>query len=228
MAPRNGKRPAPLPEQRNYEYAHTLAYQIAATDLARVTDLERQCRNSGARYQKTGARQLITLNFLSQTLQLSLPDVSVTQVGSREPVPLKAKVLMLHYLIRAKGTPLTDRVITFKELPEGLVYFPTFAKRTIKPLVDFFGQEPQRMIEVAQLLGGNQADYGDAAVTINSLPRVPITLTIWRGDDEFSPSASVMFDANIPDYLPTEDIIILCETIIWKLVRALKQGQGEH
>ncbi len=225
MAPRDGKRLTPLPEQRNYEYAHTLAYQIAAKDLTRITDLKQQCRNCGAQYHKTGTRQLITLQFLSQTHQVSLPDVSVTQVGSREPVSLKAKVLILHYLIRTKGTPPTDRVITFKELPEGLVYFPTFAKRTIKPLVDFFGKEPHHLIEVAQLLKGNQADYGDVSVTINALPRVPITLTIWRGDDEFSPSASVMFDANIPDYLPTEDIIILCETIIWKLVRALKQSE---
>jgi hypothetical protein len=215
-------RKTPLPEQRNYEYAHTLAYRIACEELVRITNLEEQCRNSGARYRKADARQIITLDFLSQTHEVSLPEVSITQVGTQEPVPLKAKVLILHYLIRAKGTPPTDRMITFKELPEGLVYFPTFAKRTIQLLANFFGKEPQKLIEIAQILGGQKADYGDASVTINALPRIPITLTIWRGDDEFSPTASVMFDANVLDYLPTEDIIILCETIIWKLVRALK------
>ena len=31
-----------------------------------------------------------------------------------------------------------------------------------------------------------------------------------------------MFDSTISDYLPTEDINVLCETIVWKLVKLLK------
>jgi len=213
-----------LPEQRNYEYAHTLADQIAREELAKIPDLEQQCRNSGAQYLKTGTQRVITLQYLNQPYQVTLPEVNVTRAGSQEAVPLKAKVLILHYLIGAKGTPPADRLITFKELPEGMVYFPTFAKRTLQPLTDYLGKEPHQLVETAKELGGYQVDYGDTAVTVNALPRVPITLVLWRGDEEFSPSASVMFNANISDYLPTEDVIILCETIIWKLVKALTPG----
>jgi hypothetical protein len=31
-----------------------------------------------------------------------------------------------------------------------------------------------------------------------------------------------MFDATVTDYLPTEDIIVACEAIVWTLVRSLK------
>jgi len=31
-----------------------------------------------------------------------------------------------------------------------------------------------------------------------------------------------MFDSTISDYLPAEDIIVLCQTMVWKLVKGLK------
>ena len=107
-------------------------------------------------------------------------------------------------------------------MPEGTVYAPTFSKRAIKPILDTFGKEPQRLIEAAEKLGGHKADYGDVAVTINAFSRVPITLVLWRSDEEFAPAGNVLFDSTISDYLPTEDIIVLSETVAWKLVRCLR------
>ena len=114
---------------------------------------------------------------------------------------------------------MTNRLITFRELPEGNVYFPTFTKRTIKPIVDNFSQQSKLLITASEKLGGYKVDYGDAAVTIPAFPRVPVTIILWRGDEELSPQGNVTFDANISDYLPTEDITVLCETIVWRLVR---------
>jgi hypothetical protein len=133
-------------------------------------------------------------------------------------VSLKDKVLLLHYLTRAKGTPPANRLISYKELSEGTNYFPTFYKRAIKPILYQFGDEPHRLLDAAASLGGFKADYGDAAVTINAFCRVPITIVLWRGDEEFAPEGNLLFDATIPDYLSTEDISVLCETIAWKLV----------
>jgi hypothetical protein len=63
------------------------------------------------------------------------------------------------------------------------------------------------------------------AVTINAFSRVPVTIVLWRGDDEFAPDGNILFDANVSDYLPTEDITILCETIVWKLINHLRELQ---
>ena len=62
------------------------------------------------------------------------------------------------------------------------------------------------------------------AVTINAFKRVPITFVLWRGDEEFPPDGSILFDATVSDYLSIEDINVLCERITWKLVRLLKEG----
>ncbi len=110
-------------------------------------------------------------------------------------------------------------------MPEGANYFPTFSKRAIKPLLDHFGREPERLIGAAEKLGGHKVDYGDVAVTINAFSYVPITLVLWRGNGEFVPEGSILFDSTVSDYLSTEDINVLCETIIWKLVGYLRETQ---
>ena len=212
----------PLPDQRRYEYAYALAYKLAAEELNH-RDIRKLCQRSGARYLERNTQRAIVLAYLNRPHQVTLPDVDITLVGSQEAVSMREKVLILHYLTLAKGTPATGRVITFKELPEGPVYFPTFAKRTVDPLLGHFGKEPNRLLDTARKLGGHRADYGDVAVTINVFPSVAITLVLWRGDAEFAPSASTIFDASITDYLSTEDITVLCETVIWKLVKSLGQ-----
>ena len=217
------KRPS-LPSQRNYEYAYAQAYELACKELVKVTDIEEQCRRGGAQYQEAGSQKLIILNYLNRSYRITLPEVQVSLSDSPEAVPLKTRVLLLHYLIRAKGTLSSGRKITFKELPEGVVYFPTFAKRTLNPLTRNFGKTPHRLLDIAMGLGGQKAAFGDVSVTISAFPRVPITLVLWRGDSEFPPLANIMFDATVTDYLPTEDIIVACEAMVWTLVRSLKTG----
>ena len=212
----------PLPEQKNYQYAYQYAYRIAAEQIAGIGDLEQQCRNCGARYQAVGETPAVIIDYLGKPYRISMPQVAVSAEDSPETVPLRDQLLILHYFIRAQGTPLSGDLITYKELPEGLNYFPTFAQRAIKPLISYFGTQPRQLVETARSLGGQESDIGDAAVVINAFSRVPLTLVVWQGDEELSPEGSILFDSTIQDYLHTEDIHVLCETIIWRLVRQLR------
>jgi len=212
------KRPI-LPEERGYDQAYQLAYRMASEQLARVGDIEAQCRRSGTQLQVTNARRAIRVRYLNQWYIITLPDVEISRLESSEKIPLRDKLLILHYFITARGTPLAQRLITFRELPEGSVYYPTFVQRVTKPILNYFGLNPERLLDAGQKLGGCKADYGDAAVTLDAFPRVPVTIVLWRGDDGLPPEGTMLFDATIGDYLPTEDIAVLAETIAWKLVR---------
>lgn len=210
-----------LPEHGGYDDAYELAYKLAAERLARIKDIEQQCRNSDTEYRRVNSQKAIAIQYLNRSYLITLPDVKILPEDGAEEIPLREKVLILHYFISAKGTPPTDKLITFRELPEGNVYYPTFLQRTARPLMNRFGQEPQLLVEVGKKLGGYKVEHGDAAITINAFSRVPVTFILWRGDEEFTPQGNVVFDANISDYLPTEDITVLCETIAWKLIRFL-------
>ena len=211
-----------LPKQRNYEYAYEMVYKLACEQLSKIGDIDQLCLRSGAQYQVIDTKELILLNYFNQSYQISFPDINISLIDSKQEVPIRDKILILHYLTLAKGTPISNKVIAYKELPEGANYFPSFYKRAIKPLLDYFGKEPRLLLDAAKRLGGYEADYGDVAVTINAFSRVAITLVLWRGDDEFAPEGSILFDSSISDYLSTEDINVLCETISWKLIRFLK------
>jgi len=218
-----GNRHISLPGQKNYEYAHEFAYRLACEQLAKIDDIEQQCGKGGAQYQVTGSKKVITLEYLNQSYLITLPDIEISLTESEEKVPIRDKILILHYFTQARGTPSSNKLITYKELPGGNSYFPTFTKRTIKPILKNFGKEPRLLVEAAEGLGGDKADYGDVAVTINAFSRVPITLVLWQGDEEFTPEASIIFDANISDYLSTEDVTVVCETITWRLIRYLRE-----
>ena len=210
-------------ESNRSRYNLEAAYKLACEQLARA-DIEQQCHRSGAQHQTQDSQKAITIKYLNQSYLITLPDIEISLVDSAEQVPIRDKILILHYLTLAKGTAATNKLIAFRELPGGNVYSPTFSKRTMKPLSDYFGKEPALLVNAGKRLGGYQADYGDVAVTINAFSRVPITIALWKGDEEFAPEGNLMFNSTISDYLTNDDIHALCETIAWRLVRLLKAG----
>jgi hypothetical protein len=218
--------PLPLPKQKNYEYGYHLAYQLAGEQLGRI-DVEKQCQRSGTQYVVIDSQKLVIVEYLGQSYQITLPDIEISLVGGGAEVSMKDKILILHYLTLAKGVPLTNKLIAFQELPEGANYFPTFSRRSIEPLAEHFGRESHRLIEAAEGLNAGKAEHGDVSVTVNGFSRVPITLVLWRGDEEFPPRSNILFDASVSGYLSTYDITVLCETITWKLVKFLREGRAK-
>jgi len=210
-----------LPKQ-NYGYGYELAYRLAREKLAEIKDIEPRCRRCGVRFLKP--EKTISLDYLNRTYLITYPEASLSRQDSEEDVSLTDKILLLHYVTQAKGTPLSGELISFKEISDAAGYFPTFYQRAIKPLVTYFGDSPERLLETAQLIGGRKADYGDVSVTVPALNMVPLTLVLWKGDAEFPPEGTIMFDRTITDYLPTEDIIYLCQSTSWRLVKLLKSG----
>ncbi len=178
-------------------------------------DIEQQCLRSGSLY--IDSSKVIT-EYLNQSYVISLPDFEVSLQDSGVEVALKDKIIILHYLTLAKGTPRSGKLIAFKQLPGCASYFPVFEQLAIKPLLDHFGKEPRLLVDAAAKLGGHKANYGDTGVTINAFSKVPMTMALWRGDGEFAPRGSIMFDSNICDYLPIEDIRDICATIARRLV----------
>jgi hypothetical protein len=211
-----------LPEQKNYDVAYRLALKLTGEKLTSRDDIREQCRRSGAVYDVSGSAPVILIKYLNRTYHITLPDISISLPGSKNEVELRDKILILHYLEQARGTPLANRLIGYQELEKGAAYYPSFFARAVKPLIRYFGTEPSELIAAAQELGSIKTDYGDASVIIPAFCRVSITIIIWKGDHEFLPNASILFDETILDYLSPEDINVLCQTITWRFIKSLK------
>ncbi len=211
-----------VPEPGIREITYEMAYELACEQLATITDIEAQCQRSGTQYLST--ENAVAIKHLNRTYHINLPGGQITLTGTDEAVPITDKILILHYFMTASGTSLSGKMITYKELPAGISYYPTFFKRAINPVINNFKDKPQKLLEIAEQIGGHKADYGDVAITIAAFPCVPLTYVLWLGDSEFGPDGNIMFDSNVSDYLPAEDVTVLCEKTAWKLVKLLKTG----
>ena len=50
-----------------------------------------------------------------------------------------------------------------------------------------------------------------------------MTHVLWRGDEEFAPEASILFDETISRSLATEDIAALAGASVYRLLAAARQ-----
>ena len=144
----------------------------------------------------------------------------VTPGNGAGEISLPEQILILHYLLNASGEPLTGQTIDFRQVPEGGFYWSAFVSRAQKPLLETFGHDLPLYAKVAATLGGEPLPLGDAAARFLAFPRVPITHVLWGGDEEFAPEATILFDATIPGYLPTEDIAALSGASVYRLMGA--------
>lgn len=203
----------PLPSPGGYEQAHAVSQDLAFEQLRRA-DLGEVALKSGA--TRVGP-DLLRLRFLGRDYLIDRLSERVVLDPDTEPVPIAERLLILHYVVTASGAPPSGEWIAFKELPDGLLYHSTFYKRTVKLLLRKFGDSPAKLTIAASKIGGAPVEMGDAAATVQAFPKVAVTWVLWRGDDEFPAEGSVLLDRGITDYLPTEDIVVLCQTIALKL-----------
>jgi hypothetical protein len=158
---------------------------------------------------------LMTLNASGEDVPESisvsvLGDAMVLRPRERRAVAARddpfLEILVLHYLAGAEGGGLTGRLVKFRQLPGGNAYEAAFRKRVEEPLRDEFSAEPERLVRAALRLGGALAPHGDAAVVLAPLPLIPVTVIVWKGDEEIGGDASVLFDAGSAGIMQTEDM----------------------
>ncbi|MBN1644097.1 MAG: DUF3786 domain-containing protein [Dehalococcoidales bacterium] len=195
------------------------AFNIVREKLAAV-DIAVQCRKSGAKYSPDN----VAIDYLNHNYRINISTAEVSLADSDQSVPLREQILILHYFTQAKGTPLTGRQITYRDLPGGLVYYPTFTKRTIEPLTGCFGKDAMNLLRAGKLFKARQGEFGNISLVIDAFPRVPVTVILWEGDDELAPQVNLLFDAVITDYLESEDVTTVCEAITWQLIKYTKKG----
>jgi hypothetical protein len=143
---------------------------------------------------------------------------STTSPG--EEVSATVKVLLLHYLIYAGNKPLSGKLVSFRELKNGAaIYYPTFYKRAIAPLIKAFGDCIENLNLVSKKISGIKEKYGHASMTIRVLPMVPVTFILWEGEEDVPPSGTILFDSSIESFLPAEDIVVAGSFGAYELIR---------
>ena len=112
-----------------------------------------------------------------------------------------AKLSMLDYLLHARAIPESGRLVAPSELSAAQLYFRGSHVLPCDRLAAAFDADPARFAAVGRDLGGEPQPYGDVAVRVRPLPRIPVVVVLWRGDEEFGPRSGILFDASVSDQL---------------------------
>ena len=164
-------------------------------------------------------------NFLGFTLDLEKGTIK-DKLGSgvaknfSEWTMKLLSTLLTHYA-GSKPTPLTGKLVKYRDIPGGYAYEGAFQKRAIQPLAQTFSQETEDLPKAALLLGGRQGSFGDASAEITALSGIPLIYILWVAED-LPPSAAILYDSSASCYLPTEDLAVLGELTTIRLIEAKK------
>lgn len=206
----------------NAEAPHKLMKVYAeALEALRGHDLEERCQAAGFPWDPVA----IKLSLMGQGFVFSVPDFCLTveardrdtTVAGADSERLTDRILLLHYLARASGSPLSGRRVGFDQLAGGRYYGGNFHNRAELPLAKLFSKAPDRLLAVASGLDGKIASYGDVSIEIAPFPRVPMIFILWTGDDEMPANGKVLFDDTVEGYLSTEDMAVLGDTVIRRM-----------
>jgi hypothetical protein len=128
--------------------------------------------------------------------------------------------MLLYYLLTADGAPLTGKWVSFADLPDGRMYNAAFQGYSGDEVVKAFGLDLDGFKSACSKAGGKSVDVGSASFVFQALPKVPLMLTYWLGDEDFPSSCKVLFDSSAAHYLPIDGCAILGSTLTGRVIRA--------
>jgi len=181
--------------------------------------------NSGAVYRPE--LSIITLQSLRQSIDVYFPDGKVVFSDSDLSPVWPWRLIILNYLYRADNTAVSNRLISYRELEGGGLFFSTFVRYNIEPLTRAFSNQPPEQIERACLKLANNIERKNCISAVFSfLPRFPVTVQIWPHDEEVGGSTNILFDASANQYLHTEDISAVGDMVSYFLIKEYEQESG--
>ena len=85
-----------------------------------------------------------------------------------------------------------------------------------QPLLVRYGNDLEGFKKAAEFAGGEELGLADAAYRFEALPKIPLHYLFWKGDEEFGPRLSVLFDRSIEYHLAAD--------MIWGLVTLVSES----
>ncbi|MEI7899210.1 MAG: DUF3786 domain-containing protein [bacterium] len=207
------------PLQRPYDQA-----------LQRGLDVLRSRVPSPERLQSLGAAltaNAIRLPALNRHLSIDLEQRSVLVDGSG-PARSVWAVLAVHYLCAENLAP-DPQEVSFSYFQDCRSYLSVFGKRITERFLATSGRTAQEFVRLAEQLAGTRVPSSGTGYRFDVLPRVPVTLVRYEGDDEVPAGAGIIYRADVERLLPAEDRVVAAEVLLDVLSgKAMAENGGLH
>jgi len=184
-------------------------------------DGTKTAQRAKCQYLTSPERYIVTLMNAEYVVNLSDRNIFSAQSGSpQEPAEFLEQLCILAYLINAQDLPLADKLVGAETLPGGQFFFRGLHSLPTKKLEQTFGNHPEVLHRISARFDAERCEFGDASIRLYVLPRVPLTIVIWRRCEEFDARASILFDQTAASQLPLDALLAAANLAVEALAKA--------
>jgi len=162
------------------------------------------------------------LNMLYSEYLISLPDRKIfccSKDSQQRPAKFLEQLCLLAYLINAKDMPLANKIVRAETLPGGQFFFRGLHSLPTEKLEKAFGGQPELIYQVSRKFNARRCEFGDASIQLYVLPRIPLTIVIWRSCEEFGARATILFDQTTASQLPLDALSTAVNLTVGALIK---------
>ena len=177
-----------------------------------------------AKCEYLGDKERYIIQFLNVEYIVDLTGRKIYSCHEDSPVRPAAfleELCLLAYLIHAKNIPLANKLVRPEALPGGQFFFRGIHKLPTEKLEKAFGARPQGLLDVSDQFEAQKCEFGDASILLYILPRLPLTIVIWRGCEEFEARASILFDQTAASQMPLDALLTSVNLVVDGLIKAI-------
>ncbi len=182
-------------------------------------------RRAKCQYIDSPARYTVTL--LNNEYVVNLLDRNIFSIRSdsqQKEAKFLEQLCILAYLINAQHLPLANKLVAGNTLPGGQFFFRGQHGLPTQKLEKAFGDCPEVLHKASTRLNAESYEFGDASIRLHIMPRIPLTIVIWRRCEEFDARASILFDQTAASQLPLDALLAAANLTVGALVKAATES----
>jgi hypothetical protein len=152
--------------------------------------------------------ETLTLDFLHTEIRIHPVErrCFLKQAGHWERINHSLlELLVLVYLLQVKPGRLFNETIAVQGLKDAQ-FFQGPHEIKIRLLLERYGHDFEGFRVAAEKLGGIRLTMADISYKLRPFPKIPLYFLLWKGDEEFAPRISVLFDRSIELHLSADAI----------------------
>lgn len=155
-----------------------------------------------------------TLTLLGRDFAISHPDYAIRALDGGTLPPLPTQTFLLRYLLESRDVAWKGEWKTFREMPWGELYIQPFTGRCLQRAAFGFGNRLPAFRAACEKLGAKPLAHGDAGYEFPFLGPYAMEILLWAGDEEFPPSAQLLYTENFAQGFAPEDRVVAGDILI--------------
>jgi len=154
------------------------------------------------------------VNLLGRGFAISHPEYAIRALDDGPVPPLPTQTFLLRYLLESKDVVWEGQWKTFREMPWGEMYIKPYTGRVLTRAAFTFGTRVAAFRAACEKMGALPLKHGDAGYQFDLIGDYQMQIIVWEGDDEFPPSAQVIYSDNFAQGFAAEDRVVAGDILI--------------